>query len=96
MVDVVINQQPTAPRLKIAFEQLDDVMTKLHDCPFDFDSSSFDKESAAWSGIFLRPLWEDPRAEHSGLPLLYVKTRLPVAEVTLTVEGVEKVEVIEA
>jgi len=27
------------------FEELDDFMTKLHDCPFDFDQTSFDKMS---------------------------------------------------
>jgi len=77
------------------FEELGDFLTKLHDCPFDFERTSFDKVSEIWSGIFLRPLWEDARAEHRGLPLLYFRTRLPVAEVTLTVARVLSVEVIE-
>lgn len=77
------------------FEKLDQFMTKLHDCPFDFDRTRFDKTSGMWSGKFLRPLWDDARAEHRGLPLLYLKTRLPVAEVSLTVAHVENVEVIE-
>lgn len=77
------------------FEELDDFMTKLHDCPFDLDRTSFDKVTGMWSGTFLRPLWDDPRAEHRGLSLLYVRTRLPVTQVTLTVAGAENVEIID-
>jgi hypothetical protein len=34
------------------------------------------------------PLWDDPRAEHGGFSILYVRSRLPVAEATLSVSGV--------
>src|SRR5574341_1176440 len=78
-----------------SFKKLDDFMTRLHDCPFDFDRSSIDKLSRKWTGMFLRPLWGDPHAEHRGFSVIYVKTRLPVAEVTLTIRGGEKVEVVD-
>ena len=69
-------------------EQLDEVMSNLHDCPFDLDRAIFDEASRTWTGFFLRPLWDDPRAEHRGFSILYVRSRLPVAETTLTVSGV--------
>src|SRR5438094_6399604 len=65
------------------FEELDDLMTKLHDCPFDLKQSSFDKMSGVWSGIFLRPLWDHPRVERHGVSPLYLKTQLPVVEATI-------------
>lgn len=71
-------------------EQLDEVMTELHDCPFELDRAVFDEVSHTWTGFFLRPLWDDPRAEHWGFSILYVHSRLPVAEATLKVSGVIK------
>ena len=71
-----------------SFEQLDEVMTELHDCPFDLDRAVFDEATQTWTGFFLRPLWDDPRAEHRGLPILYVRTQLPVVEATLKLSGV--------
>ena len=78
-----------------SFEELDEVMSSLHDCPFDFDRTSLDDATGTWSGTFLRPLWEDPRAEHRGVSLLYVRSRLPVVEATLTVSGVKSQSVID-
>ena|ERR1700682_2014966 len=69
-------------------EQLDKVMSNLHDCPFDLDRATFDEVTNTWTGFFIRPLWDDPRAEHRGFSILYVRSRLPVAEVTLKVSGV--------
>jgi hypothetical protein len=69
-------------------EQLDEVMSNLHDCPFDLDRAIFDEATHTWTGFFLRPLWDDPRAEHRGFSILYVRSRLPVAEATLKVSGV--------
>ena len=71
-------------------EQLDQVMTNLHDCPFDLDRAVFDATTHTWTGFFLRPLWDDPRAEHRGFSILYVRSRLPVVEATLTVSGLNK------
>ena len=67
-------------------EQLDDVMSNLHDCPFDLDRAIFNEATRTWTGFFLRPLWDDPRAEHRGFSILYVRSRLPV-EATLTVSN---------
>lgn len=68
-------------------EQLDEVMTNLHNFPFDLDRAVFDATRHTWTGFFLRPLWDDPRAEHRGFSILYVRSRLPVVEATLTVSG---------
>jgi hypothetical protein len=73
-----------------SIEQLDEVMTELHDCPFDLDRAMFHEATHTWKGFFLRPLWDDPRAEHRGFSILYVRSRLPVAEATLKVTGVSK------
>ncbi|SRR6266567_8619833 len=70
--------------------QLDEVMSELHDCPFDLDRATFDAATHIWTGVFLRPLWDDPRAKHRGFSILYVRSQLPVAEVTLNVSGVDK------
>jgi len=72
-----------------SFEQLDEVMSNLHDCPFDLDRAVFDADSETWRGIFLRPLWDDPRAKHRGLFMVYSQSRLPVVESTLTISGVK-------
>jgi hypothetical protein len=71
-----------------SLEQLDEAVSNLHDCPFDLERATFDANAKTWTGIFLRPLWDDPRAEHRGLSLLYVRSRLPVVEATLIVSGV--------
>lgn len=71
-------------------EQLDEVMSELHDCPFDLDRALFNEATHTWTGFFLRPLWDDPRAEHRGFSILYVRSQLPVAEVTLHFLGVSK------
>jgi hypothetical protein len=71
-----------------SFEELNEVMSNLHDCPFDLDPAKFNGITKTWTGVFLRPAWEDPRAEHRGLSLLYVRSRLPVVEATLTLSGV--------
>ena len=63
-------------------------MSELHDCPFELDRATFDIDTRTWTGFFLRPLWDDPRAEHRGFSILYVRSRLPVAEATLRVSGV--------
>jgi len=70
-------------------EQIDEVMSDLHDCPFDLDRATFDKATETWTGFFLRPLWDDPRAEHRGFSILYVRSQLPVVEVTLSFSGVK-------
>ena len=78
-----------------SLEQLDEIMSNLHDCPFDLERATFDVDAKTWTGIFLRPLWEDPRAEHWGFPLLFVRSRLPVTEASLTVAGVSAVQIID-
>jgi hypothetical protein len=70
-----------------SFEDLDDVMTNLHDCPFDLPRERFDASAQTWTGLFLRPVWEDPLAQHTGWRL-YGSTRLPVVESKLTLIGV--------
>jgi len=70
-----------------SFEQLDEVMSNLHDCPFDLTRAHFDDLAQTWTGVFLRPVWEDPGAEHTGWRL-YGSTRLPVVEATLYLTGV--------
>ena len=70
-------------------EQLDEVMSNLHDCPFDLDRAVFDATRHTWTGFFIRPLWDDPRAEHRGFSILYIRSRLPVAQATLTVFSVK-------
>lgn len=74
-------------------EQLAEVMTNLHDCPFDLDRAIFDEVTHTWTGFFLRPLWDDPCAEHRGFSIFYVRSQLPVAEAVLTVSGVNSCEV---
>ena len=74
-------------------EQLDEVMSELHDCPFDLDRAVFDASTGTWTGFFLRPLWDDPRAQHRGFSILYVRSQLPVAEVTLQLSGVRNCDV---
>jgi hypothetical protein len=76
-------------------EQLHGVMSNLHDCPFDLDRATFDEATHIWTGLFLRPLWDDPRAEHRGFSILYVRSRLPVAEATLTISGVSTCTVVD-
>ena len=78
-----------------SFKELDEVMSNLHDCPFDLDRANLDYTTGVWQGTFLRPLWEDPRAEHRKLSLLYLRSRLPVVEATLTVSGVRGQAVID-
>jgi len=78
-----------------SFEQLDEVMSNLHDCPFDLDRAVFDATTGTWRGTFLRPLWDDPRAKHRGLTFLYLHSQLPVVEATLTVENVKNHSVID-
>jgi hypothetical protein len=78
-----------------SFEQLDEVMSNLHDCPFDLDRAVFDATTETWRGTFLRPLWDDPRAKHRGLALLYQHSRLPVVEATLTIAGVKNHSVVD-
>jgi hypothetical protein len=78
-----------------SFEQLDEVMSNLHDCPFDLARSISDAASETWCGRFLRPLWDDPRAKHRGLFLLYSHARLPVVEATLTIAGVKNRSIVD-
>lgn len=78
-----------------SFAELADTMTALHDCPFDLDRSMFRESSKSWTGVFLRPLWDDPRAENKGLPFVYERIRLPVAEATVKVTDVCDVAVVE-
>ena len=54
-------------------------LTNLHDCPFDLPRERFDASAQTWIGLFLRPVWEDPLAQHTGWRL-YGSTRLPVVE----------------
>ena len=77
-----------------SLEQLDDVMSNLHDCPFDLDRAVFDTTTETWRGIFLRPLWDDPRAKHRGFFLLYLHSQLPVVEAALTISGVKEHSVV--
>ncbi len=76
-------------------KQLDEVMSDLHDCPFDLDRAIFDESTQTWTGFFLRPLWDDPRAEHRGFSILYVRSRLPVAEATLKISDVRACKVVD-
>lgn len=78
-----------------SFEELVDTMVALHDCPFDLERSSFSEPSGSWTGVFLRPLWDDPRAKHRGVPFVYQQSKLPVAEAWLTITGVATVTIVE-
>jgi hypothetical protein len=62
-------------------------MTNLHDCPFALSRERFDAFAQTWIGVFLRPVWEDSLAQHTGWRL-YGSTRLPVVEGKLTLTGV--------
>ncbi len=77
-----------------SYRDLDDIMSNLHDCPFYLERASYDEAAGMWRGIFIRPLWDDPRVRHRGVPLLYLRSRLPVAEASLTIAGVRSLEVI--
>ena len=65
-------------------------MSNLHDCPFDLDRATFHEATHTWTGFFLRPLWDDPRAEHRRISIFTVRSQLPVVEVTLSISGVSK------
>ena len=78
-----------------SFEELLDVMSNLHDCPFDLDKAMVDEAAGRWIGRFLRPLWEDPGAEHKKVDLLFSRSRLPVALGSLCFEGVTNVQVVD-
>ena len=78
-----------------SFEQINEVMSNLHDCPFDLDRAVFDAATETWRGTFLRPLWDDPRAKHRGLSLLYLQSQLPVVEATLTIAGVRNHSIVD-
>lgn len=78
-----------------SFAELADTMTALHDCPFDLDRSTFRESSGSWSGVFLRPLWDDPRAGHKGIPFVYERTRLPVVETWMKVADVRDAAVLD-
>jgi hypothetical protein len=79
-----------------SFEGFDEVISNLHDCPFDLDRVVFDAATETWRGTFLRPLWDDPRAQHRGLIFLYLQSQLPVAEATLTIVNVKNYSVVDA
>lgn len=53
----------------ISFDQLSEAMSALHDYPFDLGRAVFNEETQKWTGIFFRPLWDDPAAEHAGWAL---------------------------
>jgi hypothetical protein len=38
-----------------SFQELDEVMSNLHDCPFDLDRAKFNQITKTWTGIFLSP-----------------------------------------
>ena len=76
-----------------SFAQLDEVISNLHDCPFDLDRAVFDATTGTWCGTFLRPLWDDPRARHRGLTFLYLHSELPVVEAILTIVNVKNYSV---
>jgi len=77
----------TIVRTLSTFEELDEVMTNLHDCAFDLTRAHFAGDAHTWTGVFLRPVWEDSRAEHTGW-WLWGSTRLPVVEATVALTGV--------
>jgi hypothetical protein len=79
----------------ISFDQLAEVMSSLHDCPFDLDRASFSEETQKWTGTFFRPLWDDPAAEHAGWALVYSRSRLPAAEAFVTVANVAVTNVLD-
>ena len=78
-----------------SFEELYEIMSNLHDCPFDLDEATFDEAAGRWSGTFFRPLWEHPGAERRWFFLVYCRSRLPVAQASICVTGVTDVQVID-
>lgn len=61
---------------------------------FLFSYGTFHAAAGTWRGPFLRPLWDDLLAKHSGLWIVYVRSQLPVVEATLTIAAVTKPSVI--
>jgi hypothetical protein len=84
-----------AMRDLISFDQLAEVMSALHDCPFDLDRAVFSEETLKWTGTFFRPRWDDPAAEHAGWALVYGRSRLPVAEAFVGVANVAATSVLD-
>src|SRR5689334_4926486 len=76
-----------------SFEQLQEAMAALHDCPFDLERAGFNEATRTWTGTFLRSLWDEPTAEHRGWALVYRRSRLRVAEVLVDVANVASASV---
>ena len=79
----------------LSFERLAETMSHLHDCPFDLDCASLDKAAQMWTGTFLRPIWDDPTAQRKGLWPLYMRIRLPVAQVQIRVAKVSSATIVD-
>jgi hypothetical protein len=78
-----------------SFDELDGLLSRLHDCPFDLDKARFDRAAGTWTGTFFGPLWEKPAIESRRSYLIVAREQLPVAQALLVVMGVHGVQIID-
>jgi hypothetical protein len=70
-------------------------LESLHDCPFDLAQARFDDDTHAWSGRFLRPVWDGAEAQHRRRAWVTWESRLPVMEVRVSIHQAARVRVLE-
>jgi hypothetical protein len=79
-----------------SFEELDGVMSELHDCPFDLDDANFDEKVATWTGRFYRPVSEDPSAiERTKSRRVFSRYKMPVVLASVCISGVQQVRLLD-
>ena len=79
----------------MSFEELDEVMSGLHDCPFDLDDARFDEQAAKWTGRFFRPVSENPSViERTKSRFVFSRYRMPVVLASMGVSGVQQVQLV--
>ena len=92
---------PEAETLHVtSFEECYELMSNLHDCPFDLEEAIFDNSISQWTGKFLRPLWESPEVERDEQKLILSRfltterLRVPAAKAVVRVHGVAQVQIV--
>jgi len=70
-------------------------LNSLHDCPFDLDQAQLNCETHEWLGVFLRPVWDAPEAQHRRRAFLILESQLPVVEARLRLRMVNAVRLVD-
>lgn len=70
-------------------------LNSLHDCPFDLDQAQLNCETREWLGVFLRPVWDAPEAQHRRRAFLILESQLPVVEARLRLRMVNAVRLVD-